>query len=112
MAAIVPAGRKAVVVFPSYSGSFALPNLVDPEHSGNSNQSYIAIKRYKFLLVCQELFCGFVPVAPGSATSRRYKEAYPSVRVPTLIVVGENDGRRSSEALAAIPTSTKYVLGA
>ena len=47
LAAHSHSGRKVVVVSPSYSGAFSIPLLIsDPD-----------------------LFCGFVPVAPGSASS-------------------------------------------
>ena len=47
LAAHDQSGRKVVLVSPSYSGAFSIPLLIgDPE-----------------------LFCGFVPVAPGSAPS-------------------------------------------
>ena len=48
LAAHSQSGRKVVIVSPSYSwGAFSIPLLIsDPE-----------------------LFCGFVPVAPGSAPS-------------------------------------------
>eukprot|EP00094_Tigriopus_californicus_P011626 TCALIF_11231-PA protein Name:"Similar to Abhd14b Alpha/beta hydrolase domain-containing protein 14B (Mus musculus)" AED:0.10 eAED:0.10 QI:0/0.8/0.66/0.83/0.8/0.66/6/141/260 len=75
-------GQPVVLVSPSYSGSFSLP----------------------LLLSNPELLSGYVPVAPGSAFS--YKGRLSNVRVPTLIVVGENDGRGSSVILKEIPTSS------
>lgn len=43
-------------------------------------------------------------MAPGSAFS--YQGKLTNVRVPTLIVVGENDGHGSSVVLKEIPTSS------
>lgn len=83
LAAHSHSGRKVVVVSPSYSGAFSIPLLIsDPD-----------------------LFCGFVPVAPGSASS--FQDKFSSISVPTMIVVGERDGKSSSRALEKIPTSTR-----
>jgi hypothetical protein len=45
-------------------------------------------------------------VAPGSASSYG-KDVYDEVVVPTMIVVGERDGKGSSNRLANIKTSTR-----
>lgn len=82
----LPLESKPVVVSPSFSGGYSLPALVS--HS--------------------DKFCGFVPVAPGAASS--YGSRLRSVRVPTLIVVGERDRSSGREgALRMIPTSSDII---
>ncbi len=75
-----------VLVSPSMSGRFSLPVLTGLPH----------------------LLCGFVPVAP--VTTDRFAPAFPSVRVPTLVVHGEYDtalGVRAAADLAKITTASK-----
>ena len=59
-------GRKPVLVSPSMSGTFSLP-LLDRN---------------------QDLLCGFIPVAPVATTSYG-KAFYEAIRVPTMIVYGD-----------------------
>ena len=85
--AALPLKSKPIVVSPSMSGSYSLPALV----------------KYK-----SESFCGFVPVAPVATSS--YRSQFSDVNVPTLIIVGELDGRGSSKALRNIPTSSDIIV--
>ena len=57
---------KPVLVSPSMSGTFSLP-LLDRN---------------------QDLICGYIPVAPVATTSYR-KSFYEAIRVPTMIVYGD-----------------------
>ena len=55
-----------------------------------------------------DLFGGFVPVAPVG--TGRFSSAFPSIRVPTMIVYGEKDTGLGTESLANlmnIPTATQ-----
>ncbi|XP_042240766.1 protein ABHD14B-like isoform X3 [Homarus americanus] len=74
------------------------PILVSPSMSGQF--SILFINKYP-----QDL-AGFVPVAPVS--TQLIKEKAPELRVPTLIIYGENDrtlGHSSRDDLLRIPTS-------
>lgn len=81
---------KAVMVVPSMSGKFGLPFLV--KHS--------------------QLIAGFVPVAP-IATETIAQDQLKSLQVPTMLIIGENDGRlatMSQNNLKIIPNMKVEVL--
>ncbi len=55
------------------------------------------------------MVCGFVPVAAGSATSYSASR-YPD-NVPTMAVVGERDGQRSTDHIVnAVDNAQKQVI--
>ena len=80
---------KPVVISPSFSGSYSIPYLImHPDKLG-----------------------GYIPVAPVIPLS--YKaEAFKAVKVPTLIIYGENDGGASyaNNLLKNIPDSKIKVI--
>ena len=81
---------RAVVVSPSMSGQFSFPLVTrSPER-----------------------VAGFVPVAPGAIDG--HLRVLPKVRVPSLVVWGENDDiipvERSDELTAALQDSRRVIL--
>lgn len=86
VAVLFRAGPRPVVVSPSMSGSYSVPALLDDPG----------------------VMCGYVPVAPGAAADRPESD-FDAVRVPTLIVQGEEDHRIGDKAapyLVRIPTAS------
>jgi len=77
--------NKPIIISPSSSGKYSMPFLF-----GEGVDS-------------QEKSRGFVPIAPHKTGD--YKQAYPSVKIPTLIVYGVNDakGPETFEDLKMIP---------
>jgi abhydrolase domain-containing protein 14 len=75
----------AVIVSPSMSGTYALSLL-----------------RWK-----PERFSGFVPIAPVDKEQDLTEQYLSTLRVPTLILYGDQDarGKEVSQKLASIPTS-------
>ncbi|XP_059080724.1 putative protein-lysine deacylase ABHD14B isoform X2 [Tigriopus californicus] len=83
-------GTKAVVVSPSYSGTFSIPLLTQEP----------------------DLFCGFVPMSPIIDIDLDGKSV-KSIQVPTLIIVSDLDSPTEKESIAvlkAIPTSTEALV--
>ena len=91
---------NSVVVSPSFSGSYSLPVLTDNTLERSIKIQHNIFLLFEFRALSQpDPFCGYVPIAPGAATSGAFTSRYPRSFVPTLIVVGERDGQRSSQAL-------------
>lgn len=82
--------NPAVIVSPSMSGSFSIP----------------------LLLRKPSLFAGYIPVAPGVASSHSASEFAAISAVPALVIYGETDamGTRVSRLLSAMPLSKVVMI--
>ena len=83
--------ERLVLVAPSMSGSYALPFII--KHVGDPN-----------------LIRGFVPIAPAETQS--YAERLKTIKLPTLVVYGENDEgyKDDVEKLKNIAESEEFMM--